>query len=199
MLPATLTRYPDSLGHCSMRTCSGMVPSGRAVCMYRQLARWHRPWAKSAQVCWAYRGGSEDSQRRTGRREGRRLCAVDAPATWPSSCLRRRWRLRRSLKSTILTSAASLSPSSLPCCRISSRPSPVLALAPIPRLPCPPPFAHGASLALRRRFPTDTLQPIFEQGQGQAWISASRCAQWQERTPHWLMSHEAATPSCLRH
>jgi hypothetical protein len=37
-------------------------------------------------------------------------------------------------------------------------------------------------------------EPIFEQ----AWISASRCAQWQERAYHWQMSHEAITPSCLR-
>jgi hypothetical protein len=39
-----------------------------------------------------------------------------------------------------------------------------------------------------------SVKPIFEK----AWISASRCAQWQERACHWQMSHEATTPSCLR-
>jgi hypothetical protein len=38
----------------------------------------------------------------------------------------------------------------------------------------------------------------FGLGRVRTEISASRCAQWQERASHWLMSHEATTPSCLR-
>jgi hypothetical protein len=55
--------------------------------------------------------------------------------------------------------------------------------------------AAGGCVALRAVLLTSSTnapnEPIFEQ----AWISASRCAQWQERAYHWQMSHEATTPA----